>query len=187
MKTVDLDALLEQGRKEDFSGYDPFDGLNSTLFDGFGARHIPLARIAWLQLHKRSPVNLRELVGVRKRRNAKGIALTIPGLLERHRCSHDGTAANAAQAAMGQKPHEASAVNTFSPLVMALCQCLRKRWPRYPATLLLPPRSSRSLRYAADARACMRPRARRRAPRSRRSGRRARGAGKPVRWVCRRA
>lgn len=90
------DALLEQGRKEDFSGYDPFDGLNSALFDWFGARHIPLARIAWLQLHKRSPVNLRKLVGVPKRRNAKGIALTILGLLERHRCSHDGAEMNEA-------------------------------------------------------------------------------------------
>lgn len=78
------DSLLEQGRREDFCGYDPFDGLNSTFFDGIGAKRFSVARIAWLQLHKRSPVNLRGLVGIAKKRNPKGIALVILGLIERH-------------------------------------------------------------------------------------------------------
>ncbi|MGV7241006.1 aspartate-semialdehyde dehydrogenase [Caballeronia sp. M23-90] len=79
------DLLLDQCRAEDFSGYDPFDGLNSTAFDRVGGNRFSLARIAWLQFHKRSPFNLRKLVGVPKMRNPKGIALIILGLLERCR------------------------------------------------------------------------------------------------------
>lgn len=79
------DALIMQCRATDYAGYDPFDGLNSVLFEKLGLGAIPFARIAWLQLHKRSPANLRPLVGIARRRNPKGIALIIRGLLERDR------------------------------------------------------------------------------------------------------
>lgn len=84
------DALLEQCREGRFGGHDPFDGLNSSLFDRLGGNRFPLARIAWLQLHKRSPVNLRSLVGVPQKRNPKGIALFILGLIERCRDATGG-------------------------------------------------------------------------------------------------
>jgi hypothetical protein len=92
------DVLLEQCRRADFSGYDPFDSLNSTVFDMFGGNRVSFARIGWLQLHKRSPVNLRAFVGVPKRRNPKGIALFILGLLERHRSRRNDDELNEAVA-----------------------------------------------------------------------------------------
>jgi hypothetical protein len=92
------DALLKQCRAASFGGHDPFDGLNSSLFDRFGGNRFSLARIAWLQLHKRSPVNLRSLVGVPEKRNPKGIALFILGLMERCSGATDGEDLNEAVA-----------------------------------------------------------------------------------------
>lgn len=70
-------AYCEQ---EGFRGYDPYDGLNSRLFQSLPV--IPkkrLPRLAWIQLFKRLPVNLRPLVGIRKGYNPKGIALFLSG------------------------------------------------------------------------------------------------------------
>jgi hypothetical protein len=62
-------------RTEGFAGYDPFDGLNSRFFQALPFKNSRTARLAWTQLHKRSPINLRPLAGVPRERNAKGIAL----------------------------------------------------------------------------------------------------------------
>jgi hypothetical protein len=59
----------------DFAGYDPYDGLNSRLFQSTPLRNSRFARLAWTQFLKRSPVNFRQLVDVSRERNAKGIAL----------------------------------------------------------------------------------------------------------------
>ncbi|MFM0289998.1 aspartate-semialdehyde dehydrogenase [Paraburkholderia megapolitana] len=85
-----VEALIAQCRESDYAGYDPFDGLNSRLFQCSGLGRLRFASIAWLQLHKRSPLNLRGLVGVPRRRNPKGVALVILGLLERERRMNDG-------------------------------------------------------------------------------------------------
>ncbi|MDR3572041.1 MAG: aspartate-semialdehyde dehydrogenase [Candidatus Pacebacteria bacterium] len=77
------DALFEHCRVYDFAGDDPFDSLNSSLFQTLGLGAISAARIAWLQFHKRSPVNLRRIVGVPRKRNPKGVALIVLGMLER--------------------------------------------------------------------------------------------------------
>src|SRR5213075_3311082 len=55
--------------------YDPFDGLNSRFFQALPTRNSRAARLAWTQLHKRSPINFRSLVGITRERNAKAIAL----------------------------------------------------------------------------------------------------------------
>lgn len=57
-------------------GYDPYDGLNSPL-----ARVLPgkIARQAWTQLHRRSPINLRPLCGIEPTLNAKTLALAALG------------------------------------------------------------------------------------------------------------
>jgi polysaccharide biosynthesis protein VpsJ len=57
------------------AGWDPFDALNSRLFNATPLRHVPLARLAWTQLFKRSPYNLRKFAGVRPSANAVTIAL----------------------------------------------------------------------------------------------------------------
>lgn len=62
-------------RDHEFEGHDPFDGLNSRLFQSTPLRHSRLARLAWTQLLKRSPINLRHLARVPVGQNAKGTAL----------------------------------------------------------------------------------------------------------------
>ncbi len=84
------DRLLDRAREQDFAGYDPFDGLNSRLFNALPLiRHWPLARLAWLQAFKRSPVNFRPIAGVPRRRNPKGVALFLLGMIEQWRRTGD--------------------------------------------------------------------------------------------------
>lgn len=77
-----LEAYCEQ---EKFMGWDPFDGLNSRLFQS-----VPLltksrfARLAWIQTFKRSPINLRKLTGVKKEYNNKGLGLFLSGYCNRY-------------------------------------------------------------------------------------------------------
>lgn len=67
----------------DFSGFDPFDGLNSRLFQSLpGIRNNPTCRLAWLQFFKLSPINFRKIARVDPHRNPKGIALCLSGLCE---------------------------------------------------------------------------------------------------------
>jgi hypothetical protein len=69
------DLLMNWCSAEDFSGYDPFDGLNSRLFRATPLVRSRVARLAWTQFFKRSPLNFRRLVGVPRERNPKGSAL----------------------------------------------------------------------------------------------------------------
>ena len=62
-------------RSRNFSGYDPFDGLNSSFFQSLPLKRSRAARLAWTQFFKRSPINFRGLVGIRPEHNAKGLAL----------------------------------------------------------------------------------------------------------------
>jgi len=68
--------LHEQGTACGWRGYDPYDGLNSPL-----ARLLPgkVARQAWTQLHRRSPINLRAVCGIKPTLNAKALALAALG------------------------------------------------------------------------------------------------------------
>lgn len=81
--------LLAAMRAEQFAGYDPFDSLNSRLLQATPLYRNEWVRLAWLQLGKRSPVNLRPLLGVPKRRNPKGVGLFISGLLQDFRRTGD--------------------------------------------------------------------------------------------------
>ena len=85
----DLETIYEQlfayCESEDFTGYDPFDGLNSVLFQITPLKHVPVARLAWLQMVKRSPVNLRPVLGVQKGVNPKGLALFALAEISRFR------------------------------------------------------------------------------------------------------
>jgi hypothetical protein len=62
-------------RAQGFAGYDPYDGLNSRLFQTTPFKNFRAARLSWIQFHKRSPLNFRSLVRIPRERNAKGIAL----------------------------------------------------------------------------------------------------------------
>ena len=84
MKSIDCinDRLLNNLIEQDFAGYDIFDGLNSPILHQLGLYRFPLIRLAWIQLFKRSPINFRYLACIPKKRNCKGVAIIILGLLE---------------------------------------------------------------------------------------------------------
>ena len=67
--------LREWCRKQNLAGYDPFDALNSRLFQLTPLKHSRTARLGYTQIFKRFPVNLRALALLPPERNAKGIAL----------------------------------------------------------------------------------------------------------------
>ena len=67
--------LWKYCRAQGLAGYDPYDGLNSRLFQSTPLRKSRVARLAWTQIHKRSPISFRSLVGIPRERNAKAIAL----------------------------------------------------------------------------------------------------------------
>lgn len=73
--TTAYDELLAWCRAHDFAGHDPFDALNSRLFQASPLAQSRNARFIWTQLVKRSPVDVRGLARVPADRNAKGIAL----------------------------------------------------------------------------------------------------------------
>lgn len=72
-----LDALLGYCKSQDFKGWDPYDGLNSKVFKGIGLNKVAFFRLAWIQLFKRNPINLRRLLLVPKGYNPKGIGLFL--------------------------------------------------------------------------------------------------------------
>lgn len=75
-----LNKLIGYCEKEEYKGYDPYDGLNSKLFNSLPV--IPkkrFPRLAWIQLFKRLPLNFRPVVGIKKEYNPKGIALFLSG------------------------------------------------------------------------------------------------------------
>ena len=71
--------------QNNFKGYDPYDGLNSPIIQKTFLKKIPLFRLAWIQLFKRLPVNLRPLVGIKKEHNAKGLGLFLTGYCNLYR------------------------------------------------------------------------------------------------------
>jgi hypothetical protein len=71
-----------------FRGWDPHDALRSPLLRDltFGNRYLG---IIWLQLLRRSPINLRPLLGVPKGYNPKGIGLFLGSYLRKWQCTGD--------------------------------------------------------------------------------------------------
>ena len=65
-----------------WAGYDPYDALNSKLFDALPIAKWYLPRLVLIQALKRSPVNLRSLLMVPKKQNAKAIALFLASMVK---------------------------------------------------------------------------------------------------------
>lgn len=80
-------ALKKYVEQKNFAGWDPYDGLNSRVFQSTPLRHSRLARLAWIQLFKRNPINFRRLTLVDEGHNSKGLALFLSGyiILQRHK------------------------------------------------------------------------------------------------------
>ena len=65
---------------EHYKGWDPYDGLNSKVFQALPFfKKSALCRLAVIQGFKRCPVNLRRIALVPKEYNAKGIGLFVQG------------------------------------------------------------------------------------------------------------
>jgi hypothetical protein len=83
------ERLYSYCKNEEFAGHDPFDGLNSVLFWHTPLKYFATARLAWLQMVKRSPVDLRRFLRVPKGINPKGLALFTLAELSRFRTTKD--------------------------------------------------------------------------------------------------
>src|SRR6185369_17045795 len=70
------DQLFSWCQEHDFAGHDPFDALNSRVFQSTPLAQSRNARFIWTQLVKRSPADFR---------NAKGIALFTLAQIANHR------------------------------------------------------------------------------------------------------
>lgn len=75
---------------ENYKGWDPYDGLNSAIFQATPLKHWDVARLVLIQLCKRSPINLRPLLIVPKQHNAKGVGLFLNGYCNLCRLAEQG-------------------------------------------------------------------------------------------------
>jgi len=97
-----MDNLIEQAfndlfqwcRRREFAGYDPFDALNSRLFQSTPLKNSRTVRLIQTQALKRSPLNLRSLVKVSPQQNSKGMALFALASLSNYRRSKTAEAEN---------------------------------------------------------------------------------------------
>lgn len=75
---------------QNFAGWDPYDGLNSKVFQALPLKHWDLARLAWIQGFKRSPINFRPLMLVPKEHNSMGIGLFLQGYCNLYKVAKSG-------------------------------------------------------------------------------------------------
>lgn len=102
--TETYERLFAWCEAEKFAGYDPFDGLNSRIFQATPLKYLSPARLAWLQMVKRSAKNLRPRLRIEKGVNSKGIALFALAELSRFR-------------ATGNENHKSNALNLLETLL----------------------------------------------------------------------
>lgn len=76
--------LGDYAEKYSYAGYDPYDMLNSPLTKLL-TLNTRLGRIALTQFGRRSPVNLRPLLGVKRGVNPKALALFLEGYAKLHK------------------------------------------------------------------------------------------------------
>jgi len=69
--------LINYCEKEEYKGWDPFDGLNSTFFQNSPLKNSVLMRLIWIQFFKKSPINPRKLLKVQKDYNPKALGLFL--------------------------------------------------------------------------------------------------------------
>jgi hypothetical protein len=75
-------CLFNYCKERDWAGFDPYDALNSRVFVKTPFYKSQLCRIAFTQIMKRLPINLRSLLLVSREQNPKAIALFLKALLK---------------------------------------------------------------------------------------------------------
>ncbi len=99
---------------EEFKGWDPYDGMNSKVFQALPLKHWDLARLAWIQGFKRSPINFRRLLLVPKEHNSKGIALFLLGYCKLYKAAQNG------HTAFGTKEQLLKQINSLTELLQSM-------------------------------------------------------------------
>jgi hypothetical protein len=69
--------LLDYCRANDWAGYEPYDVLNSPIVNALPFLDSRLPRLALTQFLKRSPINVRRLLGVPRTQNPKALSLFL--------------------------------------------------------------------------------------------------------------
>lgn len=110
-----FNALKSYCESQHFAGWDPYDGLNSKVFQVTPLKHWDLARLAWIQGFKRSPINFRKLLLVPKEHNAKGIGLFLTGY-----CNIYNAQAQSGQTAFGTQSEILEKINYLVDLLLSL-------------------------------------------------------------------
>jgi hypothetical protein len=72
--------LLDYCKKNNWSGFDPYDGLNSRIFRALPIVQNRIGRLTFIQAMKRSPLNFRRIFLVPKGENPKGLAVFCTAL-----------------------------------------------------------------------------------------------------------
>src|SRR5207245_9679137 len=75
-----LERALAYGMERQWKGFDPYDALLSPMTTLPLVRNSRHLRLAWTQIMKRSPVNLRRLWHIGQTTNAKALALCLSGV-----------------------------------------------------------------------------------------------------------
>lgn len=116
--TESLFKLKKYCEAEDFRGWDPYDGLNSQIFNALPLlKDSAVCRLIMIQLFKRNPVNLRRLAAVPKQYNPKAIALFLSGYCNIYRAIG---AAPELQNLFGQKHEVKSTIDRLARLLLSL-------------------------------------------------------------------
>ncbi|OGL43424.1 MAG: hypothetical protein A2W05_00315 [Candidatus Schekmanbacteria bacterium RBG_16_38_10] len=84
LKAVKKSALdlFEYCRLNNWAGFDPYDGLNSPIFDWLPFLQNRFTRLVFIQFMKRSKINIRAIMGISKGQNPKGLALFSSSVLK---------------------------------------------------------------------------------------------------------
>lgn len=89
--------VLDVARECDYEGFSKHDALNAAWLETFAGSSRWLRLLA-IQFVMRFPINVRPVLGVRRARNPKGIALFARALMSRHRVLGDPESAAEARA-----------------------------------------------------------------------------------------
>ena len=113
-----LNSLKSYCESEHFKGWDPYDGLNSRIFQALPFfKKSALCRLIVIQGFKRCPLNLRRITLVPKEYNAKGIGLFLQGYCNLYKTVD---ADPALSASLGDKEHILKQINELAELLIRL-------------------------------------------------------------------
>lgn len=113
-----LSKLKSYCEAEQFKGWDPYDGLNSKVFQSLPfVKDSALCRLAVIQGFKRSPINFRKIAMVPKEYNAKGIGLFLQGYCNLYKAVCDN---QQLQDAFGTQAQLMDKINELAELLISL-------------------------------------------------------------------